>query len=176
MQLTALPFDSTDMLRRLKPWILCESPTHDAAAVNRMMDLAAWELAGSGATIERIPGRMGFGDCIRARLPHSQAGSPGILIMAHLDTVHPVGTLADLPWREDGGRCYGPGIWDMKGGTFAALEALRGLAAAGLASPLPVTLLLTSDEEVGSPSTRDLIEAEARRHRYVLVPEPAARD
>jgi len=176
MDLTALPFDAADMLARLKPWILCESPTHDAPAVNRMMDLAAWELISSGASVERIPGRMGFGDCIRARFSHSRAGTPGILVMAHLDTVHPIGTLTDLPFREEGGRCWGPGIWDMKGGTFAALEAIRTLAAAGLASPLPVTLLLTSDEEVGSPSTRDLIEAEAGRHRYVLVPEPATPD
>lgn len=174
MDLSRLPFDSTDMLRRLKPWVLCESPTHDPAAVGRMMDLAAWELVSSGASVERIPGRMGFGDCLRARFPHPLAGTPGVLIMAHLDTVHPIGTLADLPWREEDGTCFGPGIWDMKGGTFAALEAVRGLAAAGLASPLPVTLLLTSDEEVGSPSTRDLIEAEARRQRYILVPEPAA--
>lgn len=174
MDLSRLPFDSTDMLRRLKPWVLCESPTHDPAAVGRMMDLAAWELVSSGARVERIPGRLGFGDCLRASFPHPKAGTPGILIMAHLDTVHPIGTLADLPWREEDGTCFGPGIWDMKGGTVAALEAVRGLAAAGLASPLPVTLLLTSDEEVGSPSTRDLIEAEGRRQRYVLVPEPAA--
>lgn len=176
MDLTALPFDATDMLARLKPWILCESPTHDAAAVNRMMDLAAWELVAAGAAIERIPGRMGYGDCLRARFPHPKSGMPGILVMAHLDTVHPIGTLADLPFREEDGRCWGPGIWDMKGGTFAALEAIRTLATLGLESPLPVTLLLTSDEEVGSPSTRDLIEAEARRHRYVLVPEPATPD
>lgn len=176
MDLTALPFDAQDMLARLKPWILCESPTHDAAAVNRMMDLAAWELSSSGASVERIPGRMGYGDCIRARFPHARAGAPGVLVMAHLDTVHPIGTLADLPFRAEGGRCWGPGIWDMKGGTFAALEAIRGLATLGLASPLPVTLLLTSDEEVGSPSTHDLIEAEAKRHRYILVPEPATPD
>ncbi|GAB0115943.1 M20/M25/M40 family metallo-hydrolase [Acidisoma sp. 7E03] len=176
MDLTALPFDAHEMLARLRPWILCESPTHDVAAVNRMMDLAAWEVAASGAAIERIPGRMGFGDCLRARFPHPKAGGPGVLVMAHLDTVHPIGTLADLPFREKDGRCWGPGIWDMKGGTFAALEAIRTLATLGLESPLPVTLLLTSDEEVGSPSTRDLIEAEARRHRYVLVPEPATPD
>jgi glutamate carboxypeptidase len=96
-----------------------------------------------------------------------------VLVMGHLDTVHPVGTLEKLPWRREGGRCWGPGILDMKGGNFLALEAIRQLARAGQATPLPITYLLTSDEEVGSPSTRDLIEAEASRHRYVLVPEPA---
>ena len=68
---------------------------------------------------------------------------------------------------------YGPGIFDMKGGNYMALEAIRQLARAGVPTKLPITVLLTSDEEVGSPSTRDLIEAEAARHNYVLVPEPA---
>jgi len=97
--------------------------------------------------------------------------------MGHLDTVHPVGTLANgLPWRREGERCYGPGIFDMKGGNFLALEAVRMLQRLGLAPALPVTFLFTSDEEVGSPSTRDLIEAEAARHKYVLVPEPGRAD
>ncbi len=171
-----LPFDTAAMLAGLGPWIECESPTFDAVAVNRMMAVASRDLAVMGARIERIPGRMGFGDCVRAHLPHPRAGEPGILVMGHLDTVHPIGTLADLPWRETDGRCYGPGILDMKGGNFLALEALRHLAKAGVTTPLPVTVLLTSDEEVGSPSTRDLIEAEAARHRFVLVPEPGRSD
>jgi len=90
--------------------------------------------------------------------------------------VHPIGTLAKLPWRREADRCFGPGICDMKGGNFIALEAIRQLARAGIATRLPVTVLLTSDEEIGSPSTRDLIEAEAARHKYVLVPEPARPD
>jgi glutamate carboxypeptidase len=69
--------------------------------------------------------------------------------------------------------CFGPGIVDMKGGNYLALEAIRQLQRAGIDTPLPVTVLFTSDEEVGSPSTRDLIEAEAARHAFVLVPEPA---
>ena len=109
--------------------------------------------------------------------PFGHADKPGILIMGHLDTVHPVGTLASgLPWRRDGGRCYGPGIFDMKGGNYIALDAIRMLQRLGMAPALPVTFLFTSDEEVGSPSTRDLIEAEAARHKYVLVPEPGRAD
>ena len=127
--------------------------------------------------MERIAGRMGFGDCIRARFPHPAGDhAPGILVLAHLDTVHPVGTLERLPWRRDGARVYGPGIFDMKGGTFLAVEAMRRLGMAEIPTPLPVTFLLTPDEEVGSPSTRDIIEAEARRAQYVLVPEPARPD
>ncbi|MDK3074619.1 M20/M25/M40 family metallo-hydrolase [Sedimentitalea sp. JM2-8] len=171
-----LPFDTDEMLAGLKPWIECESPTHDAAAVNRMMDLAAYDLAAEAA-IERIPGRLGFGGCLRARFPHPDQGKvPGILIAGHMDTVHPVGTLDVLPFKVDGDICYGPGIMDMKGGNFASVEALRQLIRAGLRTPLPVTVLFTPDEEVGTPSTRELIEAEAARNKYVLVPEPAAED
>jgi len=167
-----LPFDADQMLDGLRAWVECESPTFDALAVNRMMALAARDLAKLGARIEIIPGQMGLGDCVRASFPHPRRDTPGILIMGHMDTVHPVGTLAQLPWRRDGERCYGPGIVDMKGGNYLAVEAVRQLMRAGIETPLPVTVLFTSDEEIGSPSTRDLIEAEAARHRYVLVPEP----
>jgi len=172
----ALPFDADAMLDGLRAWVECESPTYDPAAVNRMMDLAARELVIAGARIERIAGRMGFGDCLRATFPHPTPHLPGVLVMGHLDTVHPIGTLAKLPFRREGARAWGPGIQDMKGGNFLALEAIRQLARAGIATTLPVTVLFTSDEEVGSPSTRDLIEAEAARHRYVLIPEPARPD
>jgi len=168
-----LPFDAEDMLAGLRRWVECESPTHDAAAVNRMMALAGRDLALMGATVETIPGRMGFGDCVRARFPHSST-EKGILVLAHLDTVHPVGTLANgLPFKRVGDKAYGPGIQDMKGGTYLAVEAIGQLIKAGIATSKPVTVLLTSDEEVGSPSTRDLIEAEAARQSVVLVPEPA---
>lgn len=167
-----LPFDDDEMLNGLRPWVECESPTHDADAVNRMMDLAAYDLAGI-ASVERIPGRMGFGGCLRARLPHPDQGKkPGILIAGHMDTVHPIGTLDVLPFKRDGNICYGPGIMDMKGGNYLSVEAIRQLIRAGLQTPLPVTVLFTPDEEVGTPSTRSLIEAEAMRSKYVMAPEP----
>lgn len=171
-----LPFDTDDMVERLRPWIECESPTYDADAVNRMMDLAAYDLTVAGAVVDRIPGRMGFGGTVRARFPHPDFGKPGILIAGHMDTVHPVGTLEKLPFKREGDICYGPGIMDMKGGNFISLEAIKALAAAGMQTPLPVTVLFTPDEEVGTPSTRDLIEAEAAKNKYVLVPEPAKQD
>jgi glutamate carboxypeptidase len=171
-----LPFESETMLDGLRVWVECESPTYDPASVNRMMDIASRELVIAGARVERIAGRMGFGDCVRATFPHPTPHVPGILVMGHLDTVHPIGTLAKLPFRLDGSRAWGPGILDMKGGNYLALEAIRQLGRARIATKLPITVLLTSDEEVGSPSTRDLIEAEATRHRYVLVPEPARAD
>ena len=137
-----------------------------------MLDIAARDMAIMGASIERIAGRQGFGGCVRARFPHPKQGEPGILIAGHLDTVHPVGTLEKLPWRREGNKCFGPGIFDMKGGNYLTLEAIRQLARASFTTPLPITVLFTPDEEVGTPSTRDIIEAEAARNKYVLVPEP----
>lgn len=176
IDLSSLSFDMQSMLQSLRAWIECESPTYDMAAVNRMMDLATRDFAMQGASVERIPGTLGFGDCVRARFPHPDAGSPGILVLCHLDTVHPVGTLSQLPWRIEGDKCYGPGILDMKGGSFIALHAMRVLKKAAIKTPLPITFLFTSDEEIGSPSTRALIESEALRNKFVLVPEPARRD
>lgn len=176
MDPNALPFDVDTMLAGLRRWVETESPTFDVAAVNRMMDVAADDHARAGFSVERIPGPPGLGDCLRADLPHPRQGEPGILLMSHLDTVHPIGTLSKLPFRRDGGRCYGPAILDMKGGAFTALEAAIQLSRAGIETPLPVSVLLTSDEEIGSPGTRDLIEAEARRHKYILVPEPGRPD
>ena len=172
MNPASLPFDSEAMLQGLRIWVECESPTWEAGAVNRMLNLAARDLAIAGATIERIAGRNGFGGCVRARFPHPRQGEPGILIIGHFDTVHPVGTIEKLKWRREGNKCYGPGIFDMKGGSYLTLEAIRQLARAGFTTPLPITVLFTSDEEVGSPTTRDIIEAEAARNKYVLVPEP----
>lgn len=171
-----LPFDADEMLAGLKPWIETESPTFDAVAVNRMMDVVQHELAALGARVERIPGRMGFGDSVRATMPHPKAGQGGILLLGHMDTVHPVGTLKQLPFKREGSICYGPGLMDMKGGNYVYLDALRKLLAAGIETPLPVTVLFTPDEEVGTPSTRELIEAEAKRHQFILVPEPARPD
>src|SRR5438105_12126433 len=80
MNPTNLPFDSEAMLQGLRGWIECESPTFDAGAVERMLDIAARDMAIMGATIERIAGRQGFAGCVRARFPHPKQGEPGILI------------------------------------------------------------------------------------------------
>ncbi len=176
MAFAHLGFDTNEILKGLKPWVECESPTYDAAAVDRMMDLASYDLVAAGATIERIPGRMGLGGSVRATFPHARSGEPGILISGHLDTVHPLGTINVLPWRIEDNKCYGPGVMDMKAGNYIAIEAIRKLTLAGEKTPLPVTVLFTPDEEIGTPATRDLIEMEARKNKYVLVPEPASAD
>jgi len=171
-----LPFDAEEMLEGLRPWIECESPTWDGPAVSRMMALAARDMTAIGATVETIPGTMGFGDSIRVTFPHPDQGKPGILVSGHMDTVHPIGTLEKLPFRREGDICYGPGIMDMKGGNYVFYEAMRQITRAGLVTPLPVTFLFTPDEEVGTPATRGLIEDAARGQRAVLLPEPASPD
>lgn len=176
MDFNQLPFDIEQMIAGLRPWIECESPTFDANAVNKMLDLAAYDLIAMGAKVERIAGRMGFADSIRAHFPHPKLGQPGILVSGHMDTVHPIGTLNDLPFRREGNKCWGPGIQDMKGGNYISLEAIRQLTASSIETPLPITVLFTPDEEVGTPSTRELIEATAKVNKYVLVPEPARAD
>lgn len=168
----SLEMDSEEILGRLKAWVECESPSWDANAVNRMADLVGRELATLGAKVDRIKVE-GFGDALRASLPHADSGAPGICILGHLDTVHPIGSMS---WRRDGDVCYGPGILDMKGGCLLAVEALRSLARKKVGTTLPVTILFTSDEEVGSGGCRPLIEAEALKNKYVLVPEPARAD
>ena len=173
MDITKLDFNDEVMLARLQRWVICESPSYDPCAVNRMQDLAAHDLAVMGASIERITTHHSVGDCIRARFSHSSPDQPGLLILGHMDTVHPLGTLEHLPVKRKGNLCFGPGICDMKGGNYLALEAIRQLNRIGGEPPLPVTVLFTSDEEIGSPHTRDLIEAEASRAKAVLIPEPA---
>jgi glutamate carboxypeptidase len=162
-------FDETEMLAGIARWVEIDSPTHDRDGVNRMMDAAAAVMYGLGATITRHPGRDGLGDAVVARIG---AAGPGILVLAHLDTVHPVGAARERI-RRDGDRFFGPGAFDMKGGAFLATYALGALLDDGQAPRLPITFLFVGDEELGSPTTRSLIETEATRHHYVLVPEPA---
>jgi glutamate carboxypeptidase len=160
------------MLEGIRRWVVTESPTLDRAAVNRMVDLVQSDVAGLDVAIERIPGTDGLADNLVIRNTAPGEG-PGILLLSHVDTVHPMGTVnAGLPFRRDGDRLYGPGLYDMKGGAYLALEAFRQVAQAGSAK-LPLTYVFTPDEEIGSPTSRKLIEDEARRARYVLVTEPA---
>jgi glutamate carboxypeptidase len=160
------------MIEGIGRWVLTESPTRNAVAVNRMVDLVQSDVAGLPVAIERIPGKDGLADPLVVRNVMAGEG-PGILILSHIDTVHPIGTVGGpLPFRRDGDRLYGPGLYDMKGGAYLALEAFRQVTRAGSAR-LPITFVFTPDEEIGSPMSRSLIEAEARRARYVLVTEPA---
>ncbi|KAA2235404.1 M20 family metallopeptidase [Salinarimonas soli] len=160
------------MVEGLSAWISIESPTHSAEGVNRMMDVAAAAVADAPVEVERLPGREGLGDTLVLRAGPVSNEKP-ILVLSHLDTVHPIGTLErDLPVRIEGDRLYGPGSYDMKGGAYLALMAFKEVARAGTARR-PLVFLLTPDEEIGSPTTRTLIEDLGQGAGAVLVTEPA---
>jgi glutamate carboxypeptidase len=166
-------FDADSLLDGIRAWVEHETPTDAPDAISALMATIAAEAAGFGARTERIAGRDGFGDHLVVRSPWGDPAEKGILVMSHLDTVHPTGSLARMPFRVEGGVAYGPGIYDMKGGAYLAFAALRELIAERQNVALPVTHLFTSDEEVGSPTSRELIRDLAARARYVLVTEPA---
>ena len=166
------PFDSNAMLDGIRRWVEIETPTEAPEQVNRLVTMVADGYRDLPATIERIPGRDGRGDHLIARSAWGQ-GQPGILVLSHLDTVHPLGFIERLPFRIQGDSAFGPGIYDMKGGAYLAWHAFAQLCAGREGSPLGITHLYVSDEEIGSPTSRGLIEAEGYKAKYVLVTEPA---
>jgi glutamate carboxypeptidase len=166
------PFDAEKILDGIRSWVEIETPTEAPAQVNKLGDLIAQSYDDLPASVERIEGRAGCGDHLVARSAWGQ-DAPGILVLSHHDTVHPMGFIKRLPFKVDGDRAYGPGIYDMKGGAYLAYHAFRQICANGARSPLGITQLYVSDEEIGSPTSRALIEAEGRKAKYVLVTEPA---
>jgi glutamate carboxypeptidase len=166
------PFDPAFILDGIRRWVEIETPTEAAAQVNKLATEVADLYRGLPASVERIPGRDGCGDHLVTRSSWGQ-DAPGILVLSHLDTVHPMGFIERLPFKVEGNSAFGPGIYDMKGGAYIAHHAFRQLCAAGARSALGITQIYTSDEEIGSPTSRALIEAEGQRAKYVLVTEPA---
>ena len=166
------PFDSKAILDGIRRWVEIETPTEAPAQVNKLADLVAGGYRDLPATVERIAGRSGCGDHLIARSSWGQ-DTPGILVLSHLDTVHPMGFIERLPFRIEGDSAFGPGIYDMKGGAYLAYHAFRQVCADRAHAPLGVTQLYVSDEEIGSPTSRALIEQEGRKAKYVLVTEPA---
>lgn len=159
-----------DMKSLLKQLIETESPSQDRSAVNRVGDLVAEHALKLGATVELIQ-NVETGDHVLSKWG---SGDDGILLLCHMDTVFPIGTLAKMPYREADGKIFGPGTLDMKAGIVIALAAIEDAQKAGLTRPL--TLLCTSDEEIGSLSSRDLIQTLARESSLVLVLEGALLD
>src|SRR5215475_2939848 len=171
--MTADPsFDPKTILDGIRRWVELETPTEAPEQINRLASLVADGYRGLPATVERITGKHGCGDHLVARSSWGQ-DAPGILVLSHLDTVHPLGFIERLPFSIKGDSAFGPGIYDMKGGAFIAHHAFRQICATGARSPLGITHIYTSDEEIGSPTSRALIEAEGARAKYVLVTEPA---
>ncbi|MCP1974448.1 M20 family metallopeptidase [Bradyrhizobium elkanii] len=166
------PFETTVILDGIRRWVEIESPTERPDQVNKLADLVASGYRDLPATVERIAGRDGCGDHLVTRSSWGQ-DAPGILVLSHLDTVHPMGFIERLPFTVDGDSAFGPGIYDMKGGAYLAYHAFRQACADGARPSLGITQLYVSDEEIGSPTSRALIEAEGRKAKYVLVTEPA---
>jgi glutamate carboxypeptidase len=169
---TTRPFDTDMILDGIRHWVEIETPTDAPDQVNELATVVADGYRGLPATIERVAGRSGCGDHIVARSSWGQE-HPGILVLSHLDTVHPLRFIERLPFHVEGDSAFGPGIYDMKGGAYLAFHAFRELCAGDKHSPLGITHLYVSDEEIGSPTSRTLIEAEGRKAKYVLVTEPA---
>ena len=165
-------FDSKTILDGIRRWVEIETPTEAPEQIDKLATLVAEGYRDLPAVVERIAGRNGCGDHLVARSSWGQ-DAPGILVLSHLDTVHPMGFINRLPFRIEGDSAFGPGIYDMKGGAYLAYHAFRQLCAATERPLLGVTQLYVSDEEIGSPTSRALIEAEGRRAKYVLVTEPA---
>jgi glutamate carboxypeptidase len=114
--------EAEDLLAELATWVRLETPSTDAGAVNRLMDVAERDLAAVGAMLTRVPGKAGYGDSLIARTPgpEKRREVKPILVAGHLDTVWAHGTLAKMPFRVNGEKAHGPGIFDMKAGSFLA--------------------------------------------------------
>lgn len=156
-----------DTLREL---VQQESPSEDRQAVNAAMALADHWAHEQGARAKRHR-QSQFGDVLELRFGPTRSSRKPVLLLGHLDTVWPIGTLAKMPWREAEGRYWGPGVLDMKAGVVMALAALSTLRE--MKSARPTTLLLNSDEEVGSTISRAITERLALESSAVLVLEPA---
>jgi glutamate carboxypeptidase len=166
--------DGEEIADGIIKWIEIESPSDDKEAVNRMADFVEAQCNDIGLDTERTPGEDGWADLIRARSPGDDHSQPGILVISHIDTVHPIGTKdGDNKIRRDGDKLYGPGTYDMKAGAYLAVYSYRHLIRKGGKNKLPVTFMFIPEEEVGSPYTRKIIEQEASNSKYVLVTEPA---
>ena len=159
------------LVSTLKRLVESESPSNDKEAVDRMGRLVA-ELAGQLGADVKIEAQASCGDHILARWEGSET-RPGFLILCHMDTVHPIGTLSENPCIEREGKLFGPGSLDMKAGSAILLETMRALRENKLSPVRPVTALFTSDEEIGSDSSRPLIEKLARESGLTLVLESA---
>ncbi len=164
-----------EMLTVVEQLVVQETPSSDKARLNAFAEQLADRLRDAGAETEIVPSvptrGHAAGNHVRGRFGPTNGKAPA-LVLCHFDTVWPVGALATHPFRIDGdGRAYGPGIFDMQTSLVLAEYAIHAVRDLSLTLPRPVIILMTSDEEVGSPTSRKLIEEEARAADYALVME-----
>src|SRR5215470_9690550 len=162
-----------EMLEILHEFVSAESPSLEKTAADHCCGTIAEEWRKRGVDVERIP-QSHRGDHLRMTYAQQQShSSKQLLVLGHYDTVYPTGTLAKTPFRISGGKAYGPATFDMKAGIVQAIFALRALQQADVTLTRRIVFLWTSDEEIGSASSRQLIETEARRSDAVFVLEPS---
>ena len=159
------------MVQSLESLVALESPSLDKSRLDALASHLEIRFRALGLVVERIA-NAGGGDHLRLLLQGRDNTLPPTLVLCHFDTVWPAGTLARMPFKVEAGRAHGPGAFDMKASLVLAEFAIRALRALGQVTPRPVVFLFTSDEEIGSTTSRTLIETEAGRSAQVLVMEP----
>lgn len=162
-----------DIKSLLKLLVETESPSHDKEAVNNVASIVMREMKDIGAKVQVVE-NVETGNHLIARFQPSTLNLQPVLILCHMDTVFPLSTIDKTPYREADGKIFGPGTLDMKAGIVIALGAIEDALKNGITRS--VTLLCTSDEEIGSGSSRDLIERLAKESELVLVMEGALLD
>jgi glutamate carboxypeptidase len=168
-------FNEHEIVELLGELVRRESPSRDKAALDALGTLLAERLIDLGASAENVPNAVG-GDHVLGRFPRNSDLRPA-LVLGHFDTVWPRGTLERLPFRVDEeGRAFGPGVFDMKASLAIFLAVIKQLRKSWELLPRPIWVLLTSDEEIGSPTSRGLIEKLASQCAYALILEPALAD
>ena len=163
------------VLRRVRPWVEMETPSRHEASITALSERIEGELHALGATCDAYLA-PGLGRNLAAVVHGREPQLEPIVVLAHIDTVHPVGTLHHQPYDVVDGRATGPGIFDMKAGIAVVIEALALLVGRGTRPRRTVRLLVTCDEEIGSHASRALIRDAARGAAVALVPEPSLPD
>jgi glutamate carboxypeptidase len=158
------------VIASLRDMVLIESGSADAAGLAKMAGYVEVRLQALGARTERIAPVRGPGSMVKGSF--SGSGTKKIMLIAHMDTVYPTGTLASEPFRRDGNRLYGPGIADDKGGIAVILHSLSILKDAGWRDYAQLTVFFNHDEEVGSTTSGETIAQLAEQHDYVFSAEP----
>jgi glutamate carboxypeptidase len=162
-----------EMVADLRDLVVCESPSLEKTPADRCCTLLAAKWHKRGARVERLPQKH-RGDHLRVTWQPAGSRAQGqLMVLGHYDTVYASGTLSKMPFRVKNGMAYGPGTFDMKGGLVQALFALEALQALRIPLRKRIVFLWNSDEEIGSDSSRKLIESEARRSDAVFVLEPS---
>jgi glutamate carboxypeptidase len=167
-------FERGETVARLSSLVQMESPSRDKLALDVLGSVLAQRLSDLGGLVEVIANPQG-GDHIVGRFAGTADLRPA-LVLGHFDTVWPRGTIDKMPFRVDDGRAFGPGVFDMKASLVVFLEVMEYLNEHRHVLERPVWVLFTSDEEIGSPTSRGLIETLARDSAYALVLEPALTD